>query len=254
MTRARSEVIIRKEQQHRSRLQRENRFLKLPPELRNMVYEIVIEDSWVPYLRIDRRSMWSRRSTSRPLLQSCLEIRQEFSPLFYAGSTFLLDIQSRYAHKTGSVEWLGNIRANHQDLRKLLVYVQCEKGGQTVEVGRGVDNLSTYVSCSWVFTVEKRTKIGKFLTQHRRRCRRVLFDGTDLVPLAKVLTGRGIYQSNAGAGLEWNRPYYLLIVSAEDKQHWGTVDYSTGRGVVPENFEEEAVGDESARDDEQEEQ
>ncbi|KAI7491799.1 hypothetical protein KC367_g9262 [Hortaea werneckii] len=77
------------------------RFLDLPPELRNAVYEQALS---VGVVHIPREPKAARRVRPPALLHVCRQIRQESSPFYYATNTFCLcisDADTRFA-----IKWL----------------------------------------------------------------------------------------------------------------------------------------------------
>ena len=107
-------------------------FQKLPPELRNHVYQhAVIEEDVIDLSDINRKERsWGLRGaeegrvTSRqiqrivrqpPLTRVCVEIRKEALPMFYRRNIFLLDLEhARRFQAISTVKWLTAIGTHNR--------------------------------------------------------------------------------------------------------------------------------------------
>ncbi|KAK5125664.1 hypothetical protein LTR85_011938 [Meristemomyces frigidus] len=94
---------------------------KLSPELRNLVYELVVDDD------IDINVILQRQP---PLTLTCREVRSECLAMYYARNTFFFDTTSNDDTAfDGLVQWLERIGTGHcSNLGRLCIVIGVEDG------------------------------------------------------------------------------------------------------------------------------
>jgi hypothetical protein len=209
MTRSarRAEDARLKQQQQiekQARLQSDNAFLKLPPEVRNNIYHFVLclasDNTFIA------RKYWKLKP--HPLSVTCRQIRNEFLPLLRGYQMYELDITGHAGAQGDSKEWLDATRESHEHIRLAQAWL---KGSTTFALNYVVmsvspDTRSFKIAVEGSFTRGKRLKIERFLKERLREGARNHFDGTDIIALAEVLTGKDIE-------LRHNKIFYFTVNS-----------------------------------------
>ena len=167
-------------------IQRDNTFLKLPPEVRNIVYCFVLQDA-------PKEVVIDNGAKPHPFSVTCRQIRDEFLRLLRGYQMYDMDIHGHGGcdGTSSAMEWLNITRESHAWITSALVWlVDGTKLGfiavLTLSPDRRTFKMTAEVDCS----PRKRLKIQRFLNGRRRKATRTYFDGTDIVALAEVLTGR----------------------------------------------------------------
>lgn len=183
--------------------------LKLPGEIRNMIFKSIIED-----LDTDACTyhLEQRRTTApHPISATCRQIREEFLPLFYSCQRFWLDIHGDDPAKARTEEWLEAIRPHTKLFTTAFVWIDLRTGITMSEIGISTEGQYLQLTIGCDLTSEKKQCIGEIVNKNRRRAGRTRFNGCDIVALTRVLTGKGITYCE-----EW----YSLTVATAGRQQW----------------------------------
>ncbi|CAK3989231.1 Hypothetical predicted protein [Lecanosticta acicola] len=85
----------------------ESKFLALPRELRNIIYDYAFIDPEPQYICLANSQTGCRRITALSLARVCMQLRDEVHDIFYAGNTFYAYISyySDSAPRAKALEW-----------------------------------------------------------------------------------------------------------------------------------------------------